>query len=512
MQREEKIKTVREMDSFKLYLPSNACENIYPNNTSTAYKTRFDHAIDLSGEWEVGVESIFYDPNFDYTNEKVKIYVNTTTVKKYLANDTNRFKYLLTKEGKWKGFIGIKPNEFETDPNKFDGVLKTLNSMNSLMLETGQAFRFDKNSSVKDFDSELYMTITSRLAEVIGFKGDLIFNGNSNVQLLDRNRKPGEGKLTADDYLLKYLSTNVQRREARIELKPQDMSFDGGENSLLGLWTEKTRKFGAIRARIKNHKFIIDNYSKDLAVVFSPDFAKVIGHDMPILGKGTTWAQRAIKLDRDYTSQAWYIDIYSTELRVLEEKKDHQFVLNVYPKQYESVKAAMKHVTDEVKRQLKEKLKTEYDVLMHRFELKLSENGYTKLVLGRDLGLHFSPIFHYLFALPRVTLRGTEIHGTRHIGDTLNLDRQLFILSNVAKTTALGKSRLPILQSFIHKAKKRTLIEKRFEPIVYLPLMTNYIDMIEIQLVNTDYEPVKIADSKTVLCLYFRKLRERTMM
>ena len=49
-----------EMESFKVYLPSNACELLYPNNHPSDYKTSLDHSIHLDGEWDVGVESIFY--------------------------------------------------------------------------------------------------------------------------------------------------------------------------------------------------------------------------------------------------------------------------------------------------------------------------------------------------------------------------------------------------------------------------------------------------------------------
>ena len=48
------------MSSFKVYLPSNACPDIYPNNTPTDYHINFDNPIELEGQWEVGVESICY--------------------------------------------------------------------------------------------------------------------------------------------------------------------------------------------------------------------------------------------------------------------------------------------------------------------------------------------------------------------------------------------------------------------------------------------------------------------
>ena len=111
-----------------------------------------------------------------------------------------------------------------------------------------------------------------------------------------------------------------------------------------------------------------------------------------------------------------------------------------------------------------------------------------------------------------------SIFYSSHIEDKNKKEReiegqqQLFLLSNIAKPTAYGRYHLQILQSFLHHPKKGDFIEKQFYPIVYLPLMTNNIDMIELQLTKEDYNPVKTYDFKTLVCLYFRKVRENSMM
>jgi hypothetical protein len=116
------------MDQFNVYLPSNACATIYPNNTSTNYKTRFGRNIQLDGEWEVGVESIFYASQFEDTQRRAQIHCSIA-LDQQLVND----KFQLTPEGKWKGFDGIMPgefDEFEEDPNKTDHVLNTIAMLN----------------------------------------------------------------------------------------------------------------------------------------------------------------------------------------------------------------------------------------------------------------------------------------------------------------------------------------------------------------------------------------------
>lgn len=75
------------------------------------------------------------------------------------------------------------------------------------------------------------------------------------------------------------------------------------------------------------------------------------------------------------------------------------------------------------------------------------------------------------------------------------------------KPTAIGIHKLQILQDFLHHPTGEKIIEKRFDPIVYLPIMTNYMDTINIQLTNEFYKPIPIKDSKTIATLYFRKVK-----
>ena len=62
------------MDSFKVYLPSNTSSDVFPNNTASDYTTRFDTPLELKGQWEVGLESVFYSSQIDYTKEQAQIH------------------------------------------------------------------------------------------------------------------------------------------------------------------------------------------------------------------------------------------------------------------------------------------------------------------------------------------------------------------------------------------------------------------------------------------------------
>ncbi|ELT95821.1 hypothetical protein CAPTEDRAFT_188804, partial [Capitella teleta] len=49
---------------FYLVLPSNSSFDFYPDNTVANYTTRLPRDIELSGEWEVGLEEIQYSHNW----------------------------------------------------------------------------------------------------------------------------------------------------------------------------------------------------------------------------------------------------------------------------------------------------------------------------------------------------------------------------------------------------------------------------------------------------------------
>ena len=47
---------------------------------------------------------------------------------------------------------------------------------------------------------------------------------------------------------------------------------------------------------------------------------------------------------------------------------------------------------------------------------------------------------------------------------------------------------------------------------MFPPIMSNNIHMINLELAAGDYEPVKLSDFKTLVCLIFRKIGEKRMM
>lgn len=64
-------------DNFYVFLPSNSSADIYKDNTLSQYKVKLPKAIDLSGQYEVGlVESNFKSTWFNVINNETIININ----------------------------------------------------------------------------------------------------------------------------------------------------------------------------------------------------------------------------------------------------------------------------------------------------------------------------------------------------------------------------------------------------------------------------------------------------
>ena len=57
---------------FYLTLPSNASLNVFPNNKTSGHRVKLPQSVELDGNWEVGLYSIFY-PNTWYTLRDINV-------------------------------------------------------------------------------------------------------------------------------------------------------------------------------------------------------------------------------------------------------------------------------------------------------------------------------------------------------------------------------------------------------------------------------------------------------
>ena len=501
------LKQLTKMDSFHVYLPSNACYDLYPNNSASDYQTRLDQAIELEGQWEVGVESIVYTSHVDDKFRTARIHCDVSVPTEICVNDHNKVKYVTDEDGKWIGFRGIQPTTFEKDPTNKAGVFHTLNMMNRQMFrDNASGFQFGDGLFTKDPAVEdLIINLSPRLGKVVGKH-----YGRIEFQADDKK------ELKAEDYMLTYLSEDVLQLETTIEIKTANVVIDvtAMKKSFKKLFMEKSKEVKGIVFRFsRNNKLIVDVFNPNYALLFSPDLARLAGFYKPIIGRSTTWGYRAITDFTGHENASWYVKIFSTELKVIKtETVHHIFDVIVHPWQHETMAKAIQDINTEVQRAIRTKLQKQYDPQQHQFSLLQTSNGFSKLSVGKWLSLKLDKGLSHLLSLEQNVSPGSQIGSDHRIGSLENRERQLFLLSNIARTTAYGEHQLQILQSFLHEPKKGFMTQKHFKPIMFVPLLSNNIPRIHLQLTSESYEPINLGDGKTLVCLIFRKVREKSMM
>ena len=505
------------MESFKVYLPSNASTHLYPENTPSDYRTRLDQAINVDGDWEVGLESIFYSPNIHDDKEKAQIHFQTNSAINVPINGKHPFE-LTNATGKWSAISEVTPKDYETDPKETLRIIASINSVNTLILNpykrknvSGDVFRFsltDDNKVVYlSYSDGFTLSISTNLARVLGFGYRTTF---SNTIPITASSKRDMLSLHEKDYKMSYFNTEVLKQIERIDIMTDFESYDGTEKSFIERWNKTVKAKYDVGVSIKSKKLVIENYNSDIIINFRPQFSDTFGHAWPIFERGSHWGLTAVKLDKPLKKirrEEWRVDIYSKEPAMTTSETQRSFTMDIFPWRYVKYNNLFTYINRTVSSFLKKKLNTEYDVIKHHFSMSLHSTDRCKLVLGDWLSVTLSENLTYLLALPMKETKETEVIGMREMTSLTDRKRQLLLLSNVIKPVAFGNHKLQIMQDFLHSATGNEAIERRFYPIVYLPLMHNYMDMIHIQLTDEFYKPVAIKDSKTIVTLYFRKVK-----
>jgi len=508
--------------SFKVYLPSNACKDAFPKNTPTDYYTRFDKSINLKGDWEVGVESIAYSSHINDSEEQAHITLVAEGLVTKSVHTLIRDKFRLSEDGQWKGLKGIVPDKYENDGKNIDKIMKTLNAMNHLILEERASapiiplftFARDKKGRVyyENRDVNFSLQITEKLSKVLGFGGMRTFTAIEYFVATEKFLTSKEDLvLTKEDYFITYAHIEVQKKEMRIIMKDQGETFDGKEGTLLKLWNDNLSKMYKVRLQFDSeHKLSIYNNEENLTFVLSYDLCRALGCSQTIIGKQNEKSKNAVIFNSNFLLESWHVDVYSTKMettQVLDTVDNIQ--LHLYPWRSRTVRQLLQHINTQVRSVLASALRYTfaYNETDHNFQLTMAASGHCKLELGYLLKAVLSPNLAYLLSLPVYQLRGPIVLGTREI-DVLEAHlRQLVVLSNVIKPTSSGEQERHIICDFLHKSTSDIIVEKHFLPISYHPVARNTIDEIHIQLTDSRFQPIAINDIKSIVTLYFRKVK-----
>ncbi|MEL7181543.1 MAG: hypothetical protein AAFN63_17235 [Pseudomonadota bacterium] len=516
------------MESFKVYLPSNACPHLFPDNTPTDYRIRFDKPIDLNGQWEVGVESVLYSSRINDDKERSEIVLNVETTVDKTVNSLYPYEFITTSPdpdiGVWKGFRGIVPTYFETDFTKIESVIKTLNDMNYDMLnpekerKNGHIFYFslDKDNHVEYECSDstgFVLQLTNEMAKLLGFDYVSVLYGRKMKALL-QPQFDKKDPLKQGAYLLRYLNTNVQESQKRIYLKVFGAPFVGKEDALLKLWEKTVTSSWKIKAEFKSEKLILHNWNAGIGIRFSPEFSNRFCHPAPFFGKGSRWAFQAPKWTEGTIEQEqWYVDIYTEKMETTEQKAVIDVSLELYPWRSASMKKLIYLINTKMVSLLKLNLENKYDAAKYRFELTFDDvSGHCNLILGPMLhSCNLSKNLSYLLGFKSDEIRERASSGVRKADSLTNHSRQLHLISNVIQPTAYGKHQRQILCDFLHVRDLKPITGKRFDPISYHPVARSGIDMIHLRLTDDTYNNISIQDATTIVTLYFRKVKRQSV-
>ena len=146
-----------------------------------------------------------------------------------------------------------------------------------------------------------------------------------------------------------------------------------------------------------------------------------------------------------------------------------------------------------------------------RFNLALNKQFYIEMYLPENMTISFSPNVQSLlgFYLRSEPFRGDGVEK-KFVGDILpsTLDKreqELFIYTDIAEEMNYGSDKFSILAQFIHKHDSEYgIVQKSFDPIIYLPLRHTSIREVTVKLLTSWRACASIADSKSLLVLQFR--------
>ena len=507
------------MSSFKLYLPSNACPDVYPNNTPADFRTVLDKPIELEGNWEVGLESICYSPQIhDDESEKATITLFILRVHRPLINDDHKIRYHLNADNSWAGFLGVKPRRFESNLLNVKNVLRTLNSLNDLIVISGSVFQFRFNEHghivYECSDPGFFITLRPHLAYLLGFYTRSTFGMCTSIKprkmapfVPQTQEEPMMKVLEWEDYHVRYLHTELQSAIGTVTLKRNGEPFDGRRESLMKMW--QTHLAYSITLEFKvTGELMLSGFKEDLAFVFSPAMQRTFYLSGPLIGESrmmSTWPFKPSNFT-NATNEHWYVTVYSTKMRTKRVVERFAHPLSLSLRKFNTIPELLISINGKVKTKLVSILKKNYHSRRHHCSLRLLPSKHVALRLGSRIELEFSRNLGHLLGFPTSRLFRSRTQAEREVDNLFNRSRQLHVMTNIVQATAVGGRQLQILRDFLHTPSRETLSVKHFDTISYIPVNQNRLDSIHIQIVDDRNECVQLKDVKTLLTLYFQKI------
>ena len=494
-----------EMESFKLVLPSNASHDHFPNNTSSHYQTYLHEPIQLEGKWEVAVESIYYSANIENEHEKASLTFTIMDEENLLVNDIYSWQFKLSSDKTWFGYKGV---EIPMSNTTFT-LVNDLNSSHILNKAERPLFQFlcdwqgrvTYRCSSPNFSLEIHPYIAKALGfdrHKVTFTGTGPYTGK-NIMLNEKL------DLDARKRRIHFFHSQLVRREQRITLKYPGEECNAAK--LLALWNERIKpQIQSILEFSKYNKVILHLLVSDKALVFSPELAKAIDHYEPLIRRQTRWAHHVYKATAKMKEEHWYVDVYNTQMETTVAKRTRHETFEYHPGLFPTVEQMITFLNESIISMLKAKLKDRYNVEKHTFTLATSGQRVT-LNLGSWLQLSCTPNVTQMLGFDERKFSDGSYVSSSTPYNASNRVQRVLLMTNIIESISYGNQRLRVLQDFVHNVKGPSIIEKRFQPLSFLPVIRNYIDNISIQLVNEAQQQITAKDVKTVVVLHFQRLK-----
>ena len=501
------------MESFKLVLPSNASHNHFPDNTSSRYKTYLHDPIQLEGRWEVAAESIYYSANIKNEHEKASITFSLFSEELSFINSMYPWQFKVAEDNTWLGFKGIEiPMSNETYK-----IIEDLNDANEIIITKSSVplfhFKLDQHHRViyTCRSPNFTLNIHPYIAEELGF-------GKHNYTFVGTG--PYTGRAIANKHIgldnhkdehhfktIRFFHNQLTEHERRITLKyPGELL---NLNWLLKMWNDRIKPhYNLVLEYSKNLNLTIHDYANDKAVVFSPELGKTIGHVKPLISNQTRWSDHGYLPSRKWKDEHWYIDVYNSQLQMASVMKNKTPSFSFYPYLFSSAKDMISFLNGSISSFLKTKLDKYYDTGRHSFSLTMSSSHQrVTLNLGSWIYLNWTPNISKLLGFDKRNF----IHGS-HVSSIApstpkEMSQRVLLMTDITESIFYGNQRLCVLQDFVHRVKGPNIIEKRFQPLSFVPVIRNYIDTISIQLVNEEQQQITAKDVKTVVVLHFQRVK-----
>ena len=499
------------MESLRMFLPSNASMDVFPNNKPSDFKIQLNPTLHLDGEWEVGVESVCYHSAIADLDEMERITLMPRTYEPLSMNEVFDYSYVLTKDGKWNyDWIQLQSAYYgDSDAIK---IIDTLNSGNDLIMKNQKKvyqFHFTHSHNkiwfaFKSFSSGFAMRLNDDLLLHLGFgHAGHVFN----TATADKTKINKHIVIEKRNYQFKMFDANVVECEERIILKARDEDVLS-LGALVKRWNKTVgEKYGEM-AMDKNNTFTINKKNNNLTLFFSTSARHIVRFYYPIIGNGTFSGIAPYVFTKESNKDEWYVDIYGDRIKtVRQHEREFKTVIDVPVRQYSTVHELIRVVNPHMVNILKTLLKDKYDVKQHHVSFTIRHQR-TILKLGSEMKLHLTNHFATLFGFPYQTF--TDVR-TLSVESPITLDKReqhLYIQSDLIEAVSFGDRKEYIMRDFIHdKDGSYGIMKKLFEPILYHPVIKQSIPTISLRITNGLRETIHLRDTKTLITLIFRKTK-----